>query len=100
MVSVWLTPFAVIEVGEIEVTVGVSTAAVTATDCVPDVQVPAELHTRTEMVSVTVPGFMLMVICVVLTMVGGLPLPVSTTRCRRLCPVELHIVAALEVWSR
>jgi hypothetical protein len=43
-------------------TVGVSTAAVTATDCVPDVQVPAELHTRTEMVSVTVPGFMLTVI--------------------------------------
>ena len=73
MVSVWVTPFAVIAVGEILLTVGVNTAAVTATDCVPDVQVPAELHTRTEMVSVTVPGFMLTVICVELTMVGALP---------------------------
>jgi hypothetical protein len=37
------------------------------------VQVLAELHTRTEMVSVTVPGFMLTVISVVLEMVGVLP---------------------------
>ena len=73
MVSVWLVLFAVIEVGEIEVTDGVSTAAVTATDCEPEVQVPAELQTRTEMVSVTVPGFMLTVICVLLTIVGELP---------------------------
>ena|ERR1035441_8878770 len=46
---------------------------VTATDCVPEVQAPAELHTRTEMVSVTVPGFMPTVIWLELTMVGVLP---------------------------
>ena len=73
MVSVWVTPFAVIVVGEMLLTVGVSAAAVTATDWVPEVQVPAELQTRTEMVSVTVPGFMLTVICVLLTIVGELP---------------------------
>jgi hypothetical protein len=43
---------------------------------VPEVQVPAELHTRTEMVSVTVPGFMLTVIWLALTMVGELMLVV------------------------
>jgi hypothetical protein len=73
MVIVWLLPDAGYEVGEIEVTVGVSTAAVTDTDWLPEVQVPAELQTRTEMVSVTVPGFMLTVICVELAMLGVLP---------------------------
>jgi len=33
MVGVWLTPLAVIEGGEIELTVGVRTAAATVADC-------------------------------------------------------------------
>jgi len=42
----------------------------TATDCAPEVHVSAELHAHTEMVSATVPGFMLIVIWLALTMVG------------------------------